>query len=112
TLHTEAMVDGVGASAYVDDSSSASASIAGAIIAISAYAIIAGGAKRISNISAYLVPIMAGLYLFVGIIVVAMNIGAVPGMVATIFSDAFSTHSIASGALGSIMLLGVHRRLF
>src|SRR5699024_441078 len=31
---------------------------------------------------------------------------------ATIFSDAFSTHSIAGGALGSIMLIGVQRGLF
>src|SRR5699024_12196698 len=96
----------------VDDSNTAFAAIAGAIIAIGAYAIFAGGAKRISNISADLVPIMAGLYLIVGIIVVAMNIGAVPGMGATIFSDAFSPHSIAGGALGSIMLVRVQRGLF
>src|SRR5699024_8229949 len=109
TVQSNSIVDAVGASFDVDDSNTAFAAIAGAIIAISAHAILAAAAQPLSNISASLVPIMAALYPTVGIIVVAMNIGAVPGMVATIFSDAFSTHSIAGGALGSIMLIGVQR---
>ena len=112
SVQSNSIVDAVGASFGVENSDGVFAAVAGAIIAVAAFAIFAGGAKRISNISAYLVPIMAGLYLIVGIIVVAMNIGAVPSMIATIFADAFSMHSLAGGTLGSIMLIGVQRGLF
>lgn len=112
TVQSNSIVDAVGTSFNIDDSNFAFTAIAGVVIAVGAYAIFAGGAKRISNVSAYLVPIMAGLYLIVGIIVVALNLGAVPGMIGTIFSDAFSMHSIAGGSLGSIMLIGVQRGLF
>ncbi|SMX93455.1 MULTISPECIES: alanine/glycine:cation symporter family protein [unclassified Brevibacterium] len=112
TVQSNSIVDAVGTSFNIEDSNFAFTAIAGVVIAVGAYAIFAGGAKRISNVSAYLVPIMAGLYLIVGIIVVALNLGAVPDMIATIFSDAFSMNSIAGGSLGSIMLIGVQRGLF
>lgn len=113
TVQSNSIVDAVGASFDIEGSNNFMFSaIAGLVIAVGAYAIFVGGAKRISSVSAYLVPIMAGLYLIVGIIVVALNIGAVPGMIGTIFSDAFSMHSIAGGSIGSIMLVGVQRGLF
>ena len=112
TVQSNSIVDAVGTSFGVEDSNFMFTAITGLVIALGAYAIFAGGAKRISNVSAYLVPIMAGLYLIVGIIVVAMNIEAVPGMIGTIFTDAFSMHSISGGAIGSIMLVGVQRGLF
>ncbi|GAA1554237.1 MULTISPECIES: alanine/glycine:cation symporter family protein [Brevibacterium] len=112
TVQSNSIVDAVGASFNIEDSNFAFTAIAGAVIAVGAYAIFVGGAKRISNVSAYLVPIMAGLYLIVGIIVVALNLGAVPDMIVTIFTDAFSMNSIAGGTLGSIMLIGVQRGLF
>ncbi|MDN5634859.1 MAG: alanine:cation symporter family protein [Brevibacterium sp.] len=112
TVQSNSIVDAVATSFDVDASNFMFSAIAGLIIAVGAYAIFAGGAKRISNVSAYLVPVMAGLYLIVGIIVVSMNIDAVPEMIGTIFSDAFSMHSIAGGTLGSIMLVGVQRGLF
>ena len=112
TVQSNSIVDAVGTSFNVDDSNFAFTAIAGVVIALGAYAIFAGGAKRISNVSAYLVPIMAGLYLIVGLIVVALNLGAVPDMIVTIFTDAFSMDSIAGGSLGSIMLIGVQRGLF
>ncbi|MGO2812906.1 MAG: alanine/glycine:cation symporter family protein [Brevibacterium aurantiacum] len=112
TVQSNSIVDAVGASFNVEDSNFAFSAIAGVVIAVGAYLIFVGGAKRISNISAYLVPIMAGLYLIVGIIVVVLNLGAVPDMILTIFTDAFSMDSIAGGTLGSIMLIGVQRGLF
>ena len=112
TVQSNSIVDAVGASFNVEDSNFAFSAIAGVVIAVGAYLIFVGGAKRISNISAYLVPIMAGLYLIVGIIVVVLNLGAVPDMILTIFADAFSIDSIAGGTLGSIMLIGVQRGLF
>lgn len=112
TVQSNSIVDAVGTSFGIEESNFAFTAIAGVVIAVGAYAIFVGGAKRISNISAYLVPIMAGLYLIVGIIVVALNLGAVPDMIVTIFTDAFSMHSIAGGTLGSIMLIGVQRGLF
>ncbi|WP_231445089.1 alanine/glycine:cation symporter family protein [Brevibacterium zhoupengii] len=112
TVQSNSIVDAVGASFNVEDSNFAFSAIAGVVIAVGAYLIFVGGAKRISNVSAYLVPIMAGLYLIVGIIVVVLNLGAVPDMILTIFTDAFSMDSIAGGTLGSIMLIGVQRGLF
>jgi AGCS family alanine or glycine:cation symporter len=112
TVQSNSIVDALTTSFDTSTSNLLFTTIVGVILAVAAYLIFAGGAKRISNVSSYLVPIMAGLYLIVGVIVVALNIADVPNMIATIFTDAFSMRSVAGGTLGSMMLIGVQRGLF
>ncbi len=77
--------------------------------------VIFGGIRQIATVAEYVVPFMAGIYLLVAIIVVLMNLGAVPGMLGHIVSNAFGLTEAAGGITGGIaaaMLNGVKRGLF
>jgi alanine or glycine:cation symporter, AGCS family len=58
------------------------------------------------------VPAMALLYLLIGIVIVAMNIEEVPRVFAQIYAGAFGFQSIAGGAVGTIILVGIQRGMF
>ena len=74
--------------------------------------VIFGGMKRIARFTEVLVPVMAGLYLLVALIVVVMHIGQVPAMFALIFHDAFSPQAAVGGGIGTAVLTGIKRGLF
>lgn len=59
-----------------------------------------------------IVPIMAVLYLGVVIYILLKNIGYIPSMIYSIFSQAFGTKEIAGGAIGVVIMQGVRRGLF
>ncbi|WP_018157964.1 alanine/glycine:cation symporter family protein [Demetria terragena] len=74
--------------------------------------VIFGGIRRIAQVTESVVPLMALLYLVVGVVIVAQNIGEVPGMIQTIVSDAFTANSATGAAVGSVILAGVKRGMF
>ena len=84
----------------------------GAIIAVLAGIVILGGGKRISKVTEVLVPIMAGIYILAALIIVLKNIGTLPAVFATIFSEAFSAQSVFGGLLGAAMMNGIKRGLY
>lgn len=69
------------------------------IAALAAVCII-GGIKRIGKVAAFLVPIMSLFFVAVSLGILAMNLSAVPGAIASIFRDAFTLRSTAGGILG------------
>lgn len=56
-----------------------------------------------------MVPLMAALYLVLGIVVVVANIDQLPGAVAAIFGEAFDFRAIAGGAFWAMIVAGVQR---
>lgn len=74
--------------------------------------VIFGGMKRIARFTEVLVPVMAGLYLLVALIIVILHIDQVPAMFALIFHDAFSPQAAVGGGIGTAILTGVKRGLF
>ena len=74
--------------------------------------VIFGGMKRIARFTEVLVPVMAGLYLLVALIVVILHIDQVPAMFALIFHDAFSPQAAVGGGIGTAILTGIKRGLF
>ncbi|WP_029545062.1 sodium:alanine symporter family protein [Selenomonas sp. AB3002] len=74
--------------------------------------VIFGGVNRIARVAGVLVPIMAGFYIFIAVLITLLNIDKVPGMFALIFHDAFSPQAAVGGGLGSVVLTGVKRGLF
>ncbi len=66
----------------------------------------------IGKISSVLVPVMAGLYIAVGLFVIVTNITRLPGVLAIVMQDAFNFKSIFGGFTGSCMVLGIKRGLF
>lgn len=75
-------------------------------------AIILGGLRRVAHVAQALVPLMAGLYIILGLVVVAMNIEEVPRVFALIFTEAFNVQSAAGGTLGAVIAAGVQRGMF
>ncbi|MFW5418699.1 alanine:cation symporter family protein [Nocardiopsis sp. CNT-189] len=84
----------------------------GALLAGTTAAIIFGGARRIAHVASLVVPFMAALYILMGLVVIAMNITAVPAMVADIVAQAFGLREAAAGAVGTAVVQGVRRGMF
>ena len=78
--------------------------------------VLLGGIKRIANVAGALVPFMAISYLVVGLIILLLNIGAVPAAMVLVVKSAFTGTAATGGFAGAgIMLaiqLGVARGVF
>lgn len=86
--------------------------IVGLIIAILTGVIIFGGVKRIGFITSGLVPVMAVLYILLGIFITIKNITSLPQVFSNIFSQAFDFKAIFGGFSGSCVMYGIKRGLF
>ena len=97
---------------YAGDSYATAAMIAGVILAAVSAVLFFGGAHKISLVSSVLVPIMAAVYIIIGLIITFSHIGDLPGIFALIFREAFDFEAIFGGFAGSCMVYGVKRGLF
>ncbi|WP_017594518.1 alanine/glycine:cation symporter family protein [Nocardiopsis potens] len=84
----------------------------GVLLAGTTAAVTFGGARRIAHVASLVVPFMAALYILMGLVVVAMNITAVPAMVADIVAQAFGLREAAAGAVGTAVVQGIRRGMF
>lgn len=87
----------------------------GIVIAILAGVVIFGGLRSIVRFAELVVPLMAGLYVLIALVIMAINITEVPGVLMTIVKSAFGLEEAAGGAAGSVtaaMLNGIKRGLF
>lgn len=85
--------------------------IGGAVALLVAYCLFGGG-KRMLKITGVLVPVMGLAYILVALVVMAMNITALPAVFGRIFSEAFNFRAIFGGLGGSCLLYGIKRGLF
>ena len=98
---------------YVPDySSTVWPMVVGSVLAILFGVIIWGGTHRIGFISSVIVPIMATIYILIGLITIIMNITELPGVIALIIKEAFDVKAIMGGFAGSAVVLGIKRGLF
>ncbi len=58
------------------------------------------------------VPVMAGVYILITIVLILMNFRMIPQMFSRIFSEAFGLRQMAAGGFGAVMMNGVKRGLF
>ena len=89
--------------------------IIGIFICIIVALILIGGVKRIGRVSETLVPIMALLYVVLGVGLIVLKIGNVPAVFAAIFQGAFQPSAVTGGIVGSFfvsMQKGVSRGIF
>ncbi|MEF7566242.1 alanine/glycine:cation symporter family protein [Bacillus infantis] len=86
--------------------------ITGGIIVVLLGLIIFGGVKRIATVAQYAVPFMAVGYMLVALIIIAMNIGELPGVFSLIFRSAFAADSMFGGIVGSAIAWGVKRGIY
>lgn len=86
--------------------------IIGLVLAVISAFVFFGGAHRISTISSILVPIMAGIYILMGLIIIVLNVTEIPAVLAECFRLAFDFEAIFGGFAGSCVVLGIKRGLF
>ena len=97
------------------DSTAGSNLIIGIIICIIVALILIGGVKRIGRVSEKLVPLMALLYIVLGIGLIVMRFDRVPAVFASIMQGAFNPKAVTGGVVGSFfisMKKGVSRGIF
>ena len=88
----------------------------GILLAVFALFIFVGGTKRLAAVVEKMVPVMAAIYIVGSLILIAMNITALPGALKMIFVGAFHPQAILGGATGitvrEAIRYGVARGLF
>jgi len=65
--------------------------------------VIIGGIKSIARVTEKVVPFMAIIYVGAALLIILLNIGAVPAAVTAIFAGAFSPTAVAGGAIGALI---------
>ena len=88
----------------------------GIVMAVLAALVLIGGIRRIAEVAGKLVPFMAITYVLAGLVVIFLNIGAVPDAVALIVKSAFNpvaaTGGFAGAAVWAAIRFGVARGVF
>jgi AGCS family alanine or glycine:cation symporter len=90
--------------------------ITGLVLAMIAAAVILGGIKRLGQVTAKLVPLMAIFYVLGSLLVILLNIDEVPAAFGIIFSHAFNGTAATGGFTGvavwAAIRFGVARGVF
>ena len=86
--------------------------IVGTVLAVLTAYCLLGGGKRIVKLTSVIVPVMGILYVAISLLVIGLNVTAVPSMFVAIFKDAFNFRAIFSGVAGSCMIYGIKRGLY
>lgn len=86
--------------------------IIGVLVAAFSAFMFFGSSNIIGKVSSVIVPVMAVLYIGVGIVILFMNLGKLGDVFGMIFKDAFDFKAIFGGFTGSCMVVGIKRGLF
>ncbi|MDG1959668.1 MAG: amino acid carrier protein [Candidatus Binatia bacterium] len=84
---------------------------AGAFYAVLVGAVIIGGIRRIGDVTSRLVPAMCLSYAGVCVLIILLNLSAVPGLLGDIVTQAFTPAAAYGGFLG-VFIQGVRRAAF
>ena len=86
--------------------------VIGAVLAAFFGFCVIGGGKRLTRVTAILVPIMGVLYVLVSLFVVVTHIGQFAEVFGLIFRSAFDFQAILGGFTGSCVMWGIKRGLY
>ena len=86
--------------------------IIGLILAVVCGYCLIGGGKRVVKVTSALVPVMGVAYIAIALVIVVLNIGTLPSVFKTIFTEAFDFKAIFGGFTGSCVMFGIKRGLF
>ena len=84
----------------------------GLVLAIASSFVIFGGLKSIVKVTSNMVPVMVGLYFFMGLFILASNSEAVLPTLKLVFSEAFNFNTAVTGGFWGLVILGVRRAVF
>ena len=84
----------------------------GLAITLFAGLIIIGGLRKIARFAELIVPAMGVLYIFICIVVIAINIDKIPAIITDIFASAFGLKEAGGGLVGAAIVQGIKRGLY
>ncbi|WP_173917108.1 sodium:alanine symporter family protein [Halobacillus sp. Marseille-Q1614] len=87
-------------------------SVVGIGLVVLSAIVIFGGVHRIANFTSIVVPIMAAIYIVIALIVVGMNLSALPEVFSLIITSALGFEQVIGGGIGAVIMNGVNRGLF
>ncbi|MFV0133135.1 alanine/glycine:cation symporter family protein [Streptomyces sp. HMX87] len=91
--------------------SSAGALFFGILIASLVAIVLLGGIRSVASVTSRLIPAMAAIYIAACLVVILVNVTAVPDAVAHIIDGAFDPEGVAGGVLGAL-IIGFKRAAF
>ena len=83
----------------------------GIILAFLVGIVIIGGIKRIAQTTEKIVPTMVVIYVVASLFIIFTNMGKIPHVITTIFSQAFSPSAVYGGFIG-VLVTGIKRAVF
>jgi len=90
--------------------------LTGVITTLIVAVVILGGIRRIGKVAASLVPFMCVVYVLAGLMVLALNLSALPAAFSLIFTHAFTPSAATGGFAGAAVMMaiqyGVARGIF
>ncbi len=102
--------------AALDNSFGAPAWVTGLVVAALVGIVVIGGIRRIGDVAGKLVPAMIVLYLGAALLILAINVTAIPEAIGLIFTHAFTpaaaTGGFAGAAVAAAIRFGIARGVF
>ena len=89
-----------------------STTVTAVILVVLTGIVVLGGIKRIGSAAEFIVPFMGGLYILMAVIIIIVNIGQLPTVLAQIFKGAFRLDATFGGIFGSTVAWGVKRGVY
>lgn len=83
--------------------------VIGFVLAVFTALIVIGGMRRVATVAQNLVPLMALIYLALGLFVVLTNAEELPRVISQLFTGAFDLQAVGGGAVGAAIMHGVQR---
>ena len=84
----------------------------GILLAVLTGFVVYGGIKRIAHVADVVVPIMALGYIGMALLIIVINIGDIPAVIALIVKNAFGLEEAVGGGMGAAVAQGLRRGLF
>ncbi|QMU96983.1 alanine:cation symporter family protein [Microbacterium esteraromaticum] len=86
--------------------------VVGGVLAVLTSLVIFGGVRRIASVSQAVVPLMALIYLILGLVIVGIHIDRLPDVFLSIYTQAWGTQEVVGGTIGAIIMVGAQRGMF
>ena len=83
--------------------------LTGVVLAVCTAAVIIGGVKKIGNVAAVMVPVMAVVYVLGCLAILVRFAGEVPAAFALVLSDAFTGTAATGGFVGATVMLAIQK---
>ena len=109
---TQTFVNVIDPNAYINIGDFQWKLIIGILLSISSGFVIFGGLSSIVKVSSNLVPLMVGLYFFMGLFMILSNFEEVIPTFKLIFFEAFNLKTAVTGGFWGLIILGVRRAVF